>query len=341
MNIILEALLTSLALGALVWGFSRYRRRFIKLDLLASIGVACALFAIAYMPAIYDRVGTTLSIQRRVTTISMLASVVLLLSVFYLTSALRTTQSNLEDLTRTLSVDQTTNARQIDGESVYIVIPAYNEEDTIQSVVKSLPASVHGLEVVPVVVSDGSADATAQQAADAGAIVTEHPLNQGQGGALKTGFEIARRDGAAVVVTMDGDGQHPTAALEELIRPIVEDEADFVMGSRHRGTDHSENGIVRRSGIHAFTRLINALTQLSITDCTNGFRAIRSSSLETLRLAEERFSAPELIIEARKKGLRIREIPITIEERQAGETKKPQLKYAVGLLRTIIVTWIR
>jgi len=114
-----------------------------------------------------------------------------------------------------------------------------------------------------------------------------------------------------------------------------------VMGSRYLGVDRSGNGTVRETGIQFFTRLINLLTKSDITDCTNGFRAIRGSRLEELTLTEERFSAPELIIEARKHGLRIKEIPITIEEREGGETKKPQLGYALGLSRTIFATWIR
>ena len=83
------------------------------------------------------------------------------------------------------------------------------------------------------------------------------------------------------------------------------------------------------------------LTKASITDCTNGYRAIRGSELGKLTLTEERFSAPELIIEARKNGLRIQEIPIIINAREEGETTKPQLMYAAGLARTILVTWLR
>ncbi|TKX83670.1 glycosyl transferase family 2, partial [Halorubrum sp. SS5] len=77
------------------------------------------------------------------------------------------------------------------------------------------------------------------------------------------------------------------------------------------------------------------------TDCTNGYRAIRGSEIGKLTLTEERFSAPELIIEARKNGMQIEEIPIVIQEREAGETKKPQLGYALGLTRTVLTTWIR
>ena len=114
-----------------------------------------------------------------------------------------------------------------------------------------------------------------------------------------------------------------------------------MLGSRYRGVDESGNSLGRRGGIRAFTWLVNVMARTDITDCTNGFRAIRGSRLDELTLTEERFSAPELIIESRKKGLRIVEVPVTIRERDAGETKKPGIGYALGLTRTIIVTWIR
>jgi len=113
------------------------------------------------------------------------------------------------------------------------------------------------------------------------------------------------------------------------------------MGSRYRETDHSGNGAARQAGIRFFVRLINRVTKSVITDCTNGYRAIRGSEIGKLTLTEERFSTPELIIEARKNGLRIEETPIMIEEREAGETEKPQLGHVFGLRRTILVTWAR
>lgn len=193
----------------------------------------------------------------------------------------------------------------------------------------------------PVVVSDGSADKTVEKARYNGTVVVDHPINQGQGGALKTGFEIARENDAGIVVTMDADGQHPAEELDHLVSPIIDGDADYVMGSRYKGDDRSRNGVLRQIGIRFFTVVINTLTKSDITDCTNGFRAIRGSDLENLTLTEEQFSAPELIIEARKNGLTVEEIPVVIEERQAGGTKKPKMGYALGLMRTIFGTWIR
>lgn len=340
MNLGLEALLVGLAGVSLLWGFERYRTRFEKVDLAIGSGLAIGLLLVLFAPFVFDRIGEALDIQRRVVTLSLLGNVVLLLFALYLGSVTRHVRGDLNTLIRNLSVDQ---ARRTDGghRLLNVVIPAYNEAETIGDVIRALPETIRGYRVEPIVVSDGSADETFDKAKINGSTVVKHYLNQGQGGALLTGFEIAIKNGAEIVVTMDADGQHPAGELEKLVTPIIEDEADFVMGSRYRGVDHSKNGPVRRAGIRAFTWLINVLTKSSITDCTNGFRAIRGSDLQEMTLTEERFSAPELIIEARKLGLRVEEIPITIEERGAGETKKPQVGYALGLTRTIFATWVR
>jgi hypothetical protein len=327
-------------MGVLTWGIERYRSRFEKMDLLIGVVLASGILLFIFLPAAFDRLGDFLDLQNRFAMVSLLANLALLALVLFYASVIRDVKGDLSDLTRNLTIKQAPHA---DGgrEQIFVIIPAYNEGKTIQSVVKSLPDVVRGYEIQPVVVSDGSGDDTARNAKYNGTIVMEHPINQGQGGALKTGFEVANQNGASIVVTMDGDGQHPTDELDRLVSPIIDDEADYVMGSRYIGEDQSGNGPIRRAGIQFYTWLINVLTKSDITDCTNGYRAIRGSMLEELTLTEEQFSAPELIIEARKSGMRIKEIPITIEERQAGDTKKPKLGYAAGLMRTILVTWIR
>jgi len=344
-NIVLSAFFTLVALITLVWGFNRYRARFVKTDLAIAVVFAASLLAFAFTFPVIERLKTLFALEKTYVFGSVLANAALLLVVLYTLGKVREVSDSVSDLTRQLSIEQAhLDRRRADGgnaETIKVVIPAYNEEATIRSVVESLPEFIQGYEVIPVVVSDGSADDTATAAETDDAIVVEHPINQGQGGALKTGFEIAAENEADIVVTMDADGQHPATELERLVTPIIEGRADFVMGSRHRGTDDSDNSAVRQGGIRFFTWLINFLSKADITDCTNGYRAIRGSDLRKLTLTEERFSAPELIIEARKNGLRIEEIPITIKQRQAGETKKPKLGYALGLTRTILVTWIR
>jgi hypothetical protein len=340
MSLALNGFLLLLAVLSLAWGFERYRSRFVKTDLLIGVGLAIGFILVVFVPSVFDWIGGVLDIQRRVITLSLLANVVLLLLALYLGAVVRRNRSDINELIRNLSIDQ---APRTDGGNnlVNVVIPAYNEAETIGEVLRELPGTINGHRVEPIVVSDGSVDETVEEAEINGSTVVKHHLNQGQGGALLTGFEIAVRNQADIVVTMDADGQHPASELSDLVKPIIDDEADFVMGSRYRGADRSGNGVVRRAGIWAFTWLINVLTKSSITDCTNGYRAIRGSALGEMSLTEEQFSAPELIIEARKQGLRVKEIPITVRERGSGRTKKPKLGYALGLTRTILATWVR
>lgn len=336
---LLTLVLVVLSLLTMLWGFERYRSTFSRSEFLISIVLSIGIFVVGIFPDLFDRMGSLLAIERRSMVISLLANATFIVLVLYLLARARTNQAAIGDLTRSRAVEQAN--MESSGLEIAVTIPAYNEEKTIQSVIRSLPDSVHSHELTPIVISDGSTDRTSRVAKAAGAIVVEHPINQGQGGALKTGFEIARQRGAEIVVTMDADGQHPVDKLEPLVEPIITDEADYVMGSRYTGSDESGNGYTRHIGIQAFTTLINVMTKADITDSTNGFRAIRGSKLGELTLTEERFSAPELIIEAQKNGLRIQELPVTIAERQADETKKPKLGYAVGLTRTILMTWVR
>jgi len=140
---------------------------------------------------------------------------------------------------------------------------------------------------------------------------------------------------------MDADGQHRADEIEKLVKPIVADEADFVQGSRFLG-HYDDAGGSREVGIRVFTRLINLLSRAGITDGTNGFRAIRSDRLATLHLKEDQFSAPELIMEAARHGLRIKEVPVHVRTRTHGVSKKPlRLAYPTGFLRTIVEVWLR
>jgi hypothetical protein len=140
---------------------------------------------------------------------------------------------------------------------------------------------------------------------------------------------------------MDADGQHRPDELPTLLKPIAANEADYVQGSRFLG-DYDDAGGSREVGIKLFTWLINAVSTADITDCTNGYRAIRADKLATLRLEEDRFSAPEIIMEAAAKGLRMQEAPVHIRSRSHGDSKKPsRFGYPLGYLRTVLSVWLR
>ena len=217
-------------------------------------------------------------------------------------------------------------------------MPAFNEADGIAEVLAELPTELVGHQVRTIVVVDGGTDGTEQVARDAGFTTLAHEINRGQGDALRTGFRCALRLGASIVMTMDADGQHRPDQMIELVKPIIAGEADYVQGSRFLGV-YDDAGGARDVGIRGFTLLINAVSGAGITDCTNGFRAIRASELARLRLEEPRFSAPELIIESARRGLRIHEVPVHIRSRAFGESKKPpKLRYPLGFMGVIART---
>lgn len=227
------------------------------------------------------------------------------------------------------------------GSEIAIVMAAYNEADAIGPVLDALPTELLGHPVTPIVVVDGGTDDTADVVERAGYSVIRHETNRGQGDALVTGFALALERGAAVVVTMDADGQHRPEDLPRLLEPVLTGQADYVQGSRYLG-EYDDSGGARDAGIRFFTTVINATSGAGITDCTNGFRAIRGEDLARLRLEEPRFSAAELIMESARQGLRIQEVPVHIQTRSHGESKKPRrLGYPIGYLATIVRTWRR
>jgi glycosyltransferase involved in cell wall biosynthesis len=229
----------------------------------------------------------------------------------------------------------------VEGPLLVIVMAAYDEAGSIGPLLATLPESLCGLRVRAVVIDDGSTDDTAGEARRAGALVATHRSNLGQGDALRTGFALATRLGATVVVTMDADGQHDPADLPALVGPVANGDADYVQGSRFLGR-YDDAGGARDLGIRGFTRLITWLTHTSITDCTNGYRAVDGTALARLQLVEDRFSAPEILIQAAGHGLHIDEVPVHIRSRETGVSKKPRgLGYAWGFLGAITRSWVR
>ena len=228
-----------------------------------------------------------------------------------------------------------------DGPRLVTVSPAYNEAENVAAVIKAMPQMVEGYHVVPVVVSDGSEDRTAQVAREAGAFVAELPIRRGGGLALRVGYEVALKMNADIVVTLDADGQHLPEELAVMIAPIVAGEADYVNGSRLLGYFEKESTI-RHLGVHFFSWLVTILTGTRVTDISSGYRAARADLLRPLVLEQDQFWTSEILIEALRHHARIVEVPITILARAGGKSKKPKsLKYGWNFSKVIIQTWLR
>ena len=128
---------------------------------------------------------------------------------------------------------------------VAIVIAAYNEAGAIGPVIQALPTEICGLPTAAIVVADGCADDTAAEAAAAGAMVCDVPVNRGQGAALRLGYRLAREGRASYIVTTDADGQYNPAEMSTVLAPVVAGEADFATGSRRLGSQETKDMIRR------------------------------------------------------------------------------------------------
>lgn len=277
---------------------------------------------------------------RLVTVLIVAVATCFLLVLYAIGRADRATQ-RIGRLVRSLAAAQIAAPAGDRWGGVLVCIPAFNEADTIAAVLEEVPDAVGTLPVHVLVIDDGSRDGTADVARRGGAHVVSHPVNSGQGAALQTGYLVAERVGADVVVTMDADGQHDPAQLPALVAPIVEDRADFVVGSRRLG-DYEAESVARNAGITLYTRLLNLLGGTDVSDIANGYRAIRASMLPALAFTEEQFHNPELLLGAARAGFRVVEVPVSIRRRAAGESKKGgTFRYGAGFLRVILKTWLR
>jgi Glycosyl transferase family 2 len=224
---------------------------------------------------------------------------------------------------------------------VAVLVPAYNEADNLGYVLDRVPAEVCGVRTATLVLDDGSRDRTGDVAAEHGAAVARHVINRGGGAALRTGYRLMVESGALIVVTLDADGQHLPAEMERLVRPILDGEVDVAHGSRVLG-EAERNHVARELGIVFFNRLVSLITRTHVTDCSNGYRAVRTAVLPQLVLRQEQFHTSEFMIEAIKRGIPAKEIPITVQQRLHGHSKKPAVvRYGVGFANAIVRTWLR
>jgi glycosyltransferase involved in cell wall biosynthesis len=215
---------------------------------------------------------------------------------------------------------------------IVAAIPAYNEEDFIEAVVSK--ASRYVDEVI--VVDDGSTDNTFLVAQRAGATVVRHELNRGVGQATRTCFELARRKDIDVLVTIDGDGQHNPDEIPQLLAPVIENGADLVIGSRFLD-GRCIFPRYRKFGISIITFLLNLSSRSKISDSQSCYRAYSKRALNLLTVEEKGFPfSIELLVKARRKGLNIREVPISCVYHSRGHTINPVihgLRVAISVLR--------
>lgn len=212
--------------------------------------------------------------------------------------------------------------------SLWVVIAAYNEATVIADVVAGVRAAGYCVAVV----DDGSRDDTGDAAEAAGAIVVRHPINLGQGAALQTGIEFALSQGAATIVTFDGDGQHRVSDIAALAAALTQHNADYALGSRFLG-DTLNQPWSRRAMLTLATWFTRLTVGMNITDTHNGLRGMTRRGAERIRLRQNKMAhASEILHQIVESGLKYVEVPVTIDYSAYSLAKGQKLGDALTIL---------
>ncbi len=219
---------------------------------------------------------------------------------------------------------------------VVLFLPAHDEADSIGAVISRVPAAVLGHPVICLVIDDGSTDATAAVAAAAGAQVIGHQANRGLGAAVRTGLAEGLARDAVAIAFCDADGEYSPEELARMVAPILEERADYVVGSRF------VNGLPRRMRPHrmagnlALTRWVRRLTGAAVSDGQSGYRALSAPAAAAADLAHDFNYAQVLTIDLLHKGFRYAEVPIDYRFRTTGRSFVrliPYLRHVVPTVR--------
>lgn len=225
---------------------------------------------------------------------------------------------------------------------IVVLIPAYNEEKNIEKVVQSIPRKILGIDNVQIlVVNDGSTDNTVNCAMNAGADkVVSHRTNSGVGAAFMTGVRNAILMNADIVVTIDADSQFDSGEIPELVIPILNQQADVVIGSRFQGKAPKNIPKIKLLGNKIFSKVVSWIVEQKFTDTQTGLRAYSKEALLQISVVNEFTYTQEVLIDLKFKGLRISEIPVSVtyDDNRKSRVVKNIFSYTVRALSIITKT---
>lgn len=222
---------------------------------------------------------------------------------------------------------------------VLIIIPAYNEAENIEHVVS------HMMEEAPqydyLVINDGSTDNTLELCQQAQFAYLDLPINMGIGGAVQAGYVYASKNHYDIAVQMDGDGQHDIAYLDQMLEPIIKNEADVVIGSRFLEKEGFQSSASRRIGINILSGLIKLTTGKRIMDVTSGYRAVNRMFIDIYsKDYPTDYPEPEAIVAAIMHLGRVKEVPVQMRAREGGTssiTFKKSIYYMIKVTLAILI----
>jgi glycosyltransferase involved in cell wall biosynthesis len=224
---------------------------------------------------------------------------------------------------------------------VSVIIPVFNEEATIGNIVTRTKNTLKnmGIKHEVLVVDDGSYDMSANIAQERKATVFRD-FHQGKGFALRSGFRYAKGE---LVVTIDADGSHNPEEIPLILKFLIENKADFVVGSRFSNSEANKTKIpkINRIGNRLFNNLTGYLTGVKISDSQSGFRAIRAALIKRMKLRSHGYEVEsEMLIKALKMGARVTETSISFDQRTVGNSKLDPLRDGTRILYAIITSYL-
>lgn len=222
-------------------------------------------------------------------------------------------------------------------ERVLVIIPAWNEEETLGAVLDEVAAGLPHADVL--VVDDGSTDRTYEVARAKGVRVLQLPVNLGVGGAMRAGYKFAVRNGYSYTVQLDADGQHPPAEVRALFDALASSGADVMIGARFAGAGEYEASGPRRWAMRLLSSILSRVTRAKLTDTTSGFKA---SGPRAVRLFARTYPAEylgdtvEALVIAARAGLSVGQVGVTMRPRAGGRPSHGPVKAAVFLVRAML-----
>jgi glycosyltransferase involved in cell wall biosynthesis len=222
-----------------------------------------------------------------------------------------------------------------------IIIPLYNEELTVGDIIDRLKAVVQqtGLKTEIIVVDDCSFDRSLEVAKKHSAKLFTLKQHLGKGYALRAGFAKAKGD---VIVTIDSDGSHLPEELPEVLVPLLQDQADLVIGSRYLNHKRVATRRLNAFGVRLFNYLIRLLTGVAITDSQSGYRAVKHEVLKSQKLKSGEYEIEsEMLVKTAKKRFRITEVPISFEQRTYGRSGVDPVVDGLKILLSIVSAYVK
>ena len=222
---------------------------------------------------------------------------------------------------------------------VLLIIPAYNEEESLRSLIEEIKTVCPYVDYL--VVNDCSSDDTERLLEELGANYITLPCNMGIGGAVQSGYRYAAQNGYDIAIQIDGDGQHDVRFVKDMVKLIEDKQADVVIGSRFIDKEGFQSSQARRIGIRILSMLIRLMCGAKVKDVTSGFRAVNRRFIELF--AEnypDDYPEPEVIVTAKLYGAVIEELPVVMRERTTGKSSinlKRSIYYMIKVSLAIII----